>query len=263
MQQIHGQPVPSDPSFPKEAVSLLSRTTDALRHQGAELLWPTRCVVCEQPGELLCEACRASLPWIEQRWACPCCGAPFGSLVCTECKGDWPSRSCVCALPFRGAGARLVTCLKDGHELRLAPVVAAAIATALDEARCWPAADGRPRYDPERIDALTFVPATWKAYRRRGFDHMELVARELSWLLGLPLVDALARGPARDQRQLGRGDRARNLAGTVEVVQDVGGLNLLLVDDVVTTGASMCACSEALLGGGALTVSTCSLARVW
>ena len=263
MQQIHGQPVPSGPSFPKEAVSLLSRTADALRHQGAELLWPTRCVACEQPGELLCETCRAKLSWIDQRWACPCCGAPFGSLTCTECKGDWPSRACVCALPFRDAGARLVTCLKDAHELRLAPVVAAAIATALDEARAWPAADGRPRYDAEHLDALTFVPATWKAYRRRGFDHMELVARELSWLLGLPLVDALVRGPARDQRLLGRSDRARNLEGTVEVVEDVGGLNLLLVDDVVTTGASMCACTEALLGGGALTVSACSLARVW
>ena len=241
----------------------LSHLAEVAQDQAAELLWPTRCVVCEQPGELLCAQCRANLPWIEQRFACPCCGAPFGSLTCTECKGDWPSRSCVCALPFKGAGARLVTCLKDAHELRLAPVVAAAIATALDEATAWPSSDGCPRYDPEHLDAICFVPATWKAYRRRGFDHMELVARELSWLLGLPLLDALVRGPALDQRLLGRRDRARNLKGTVEVVQDVAGLDLLLVDDVVTTGASMCACTEALLDGGAATVSACSLARVW
>ncbi|MBQ1559106.1 MAG: hypothetical protein IIZ69_13600, partial [Pseudomonas sp.] len=67
-----------------------------------ELLWPTRCVVCDLPGELLCERCRSRLPWIEQRFACPVCGAPFGELTCTECKADWPTRSCVCALPFAG-----------------------------------------------------------------------------------------------------------------------------------------------------------------
>ena len=228
-----------------------------------ELLWPTRCIVCEQPGPLLCDACRAELPWIEQRWACPVCGAPFGSLVCTECARDWPTRSCVCALPFDGAGARMAICLKDAHERRLAPVMAAAIATALDEAASWPATDGRPRHDPTLLDALCFVPATAEAYRRRGFDHMELVARELSWVLSLPLADLLARAPARDQRGLGREERARNLAGTVEVLGDVEGLHLLLVDDVVTTGSSLRACADALLARGAASVSACALARVW
>ena len=228
-----------------------------------ELLWPTRCVSCEQPGSLLCDRCRAHLPWIDQRWACPCCGAPFGTVTCTECAGDWPSRSCVCALPFAGVGGRMVTALKDAHELRLAPVMAAAMATALDEAAAWPAADGRPRHDAARLDALCFVPATYAAFRRRGFDHMELVARELSALLALPLCDLLVRGPARDQRHLGREDRAANLAGTVTVLADVGGLNLLLADDVVTTGASVNACTSALLERGAQTVSVCALARVW
>lgn len=228
-----------------------------------ELLWPTRCLVCDLPGELLCASCRTALPWIEQRWACPVCGAPLGHLTCTECAGDWPSRSCVCALPFEGAGARLVTGLKEAHELRLAPVMAAAIATALDEAAAWPARDGAPRHDPAALDALCFVPATRKAYLRRGFDHMELVARELSGLLGIPVADELVRHSARDQRALGREARARNLSGTVEVVGDVGGLRLLLVDDVITTGASVRACTEALLTCGASAVSACALARVW
>lgn len=228
-----------------------------------ELLWPTRCVACDHPGELLCEECRGTLPWIDQRWACPACGAPFGTLTCTECKGDWLVRSCVCALPLKGVGARLATCLKDAHELRLAPVVAAAIACALDEAAAWPANDGRPRFDRVALDALCFVPATRAAYRRRGFDHMELVTRELSWLLSLPVADALVREEGRDQRTLGRRERARNLEGTVEVVQDVGGLHLLLADDVVTTGASVGACTQALLEAGAADVTVCALARVW
>ncbi len=229
----------------------------------SELLWPTRCVCCEQPGELLCEQCRASLPWIDQRFACPCCGAPFGSLICTECRGDWPLRSCVCALPFEGAGALLATRLKDAHELRLASVIAAAMATALDEASAWPAKDGLPRFDAGTIDALCFVPATRRAYARRGFDHMELVARELSWLLSIPLADVLVREEGADQRLLGRRDRGRNLEGAVDLVGDVSGMHLLLVDDVITTGASMCACATALLEHGAASLSGCALARVW
>lgn len=172
-------------------------------------------------------------------------------------------RSCVCALPFKGAGALMATRLKDGHELRLAPVIAAAMATALDEASAWAALDGCARFDPSEIDALCFVPATHKAYARRGFDHMELVARELSWLLSIPLMDVLVRETGHDQRALGRLERGRNLEGALEVAGDVSGMNLLLADDVVTTGATLCACTEALLERNAASVSACALARVW
>ena len=236
---------------------------NACREGVSELLWPTRCVGCELPGELLCDRCRSCLPWIDQQLACPVCGAPFGTLTCTECKRDWPVRSSVCALPFAGIGARLITCLKDQSELRLAPIVAAAMTTALDEASAWPAPDGSPRYDVASVDALCFVPATARAYRRRGFDHMELVSRELSWLLSLPLYDVLMRDEGLDQRVLGRGERELNLRGTIEISADVAGMHLLLADDVITTGASVCACAEALLARGAASVTACALARVW
>ncbi len=248
----------------------------------AELLWPTRCVGCNLPGALLCDDCRRELHWIEQRRACPVCGAPNGWLTCTECDRSrnrdadedalkrgyspaptaWSVRSCVCSLPFKGTGAALVTCLKDGHELRLAPVIASAMATSLDEARAWDALDGRPRFDAAHTDVLCFVPATAAAYARRGFDHMELVARSLSQLMGIDLLDALARLEAHDQRTLGRQERSQNLRGTVEVVADVRGLNVLLADDVITTGSSMCAAADALLARGAASVSACALARV-
>lgn len=230
-----------------------------------ELLWPTRCVGCDEPGELLCEECRRSLPWIEQRWACPVCGAPFGWLVCSACEGDWEPRACISAFSFEqgGVAARLAAGLKDGHELRLAGVNAAAMATALEEASFWPARDGEPRFFADRTDALCFVPATRKAYRRRGFDHMELVAKELSCLLGLPLVDVLARASARDQRDLGREQRAQNLARTAFSIDDLSGMRLLLVDDVCTTGASLRECTRALTERGATSVTCCTLARVW
>lgn len=228
-----------------------------------ELLYPTRCVGCEMPGELICDECREALPWIEQRSACPVCGAAFGDMTCTGCEGDWEPRATVAALGFSGTAARMATCLKDYHELRLAPVNAAAMLCALEEAAFWPARDGRPRFDAGSVDAVCFVPATAEAYTRRGYDHMELTARELAAMLGLPLADVLARDAASDQRDLGRSGRAANLAGTMRVVDDVWGLRLLLVDDVVTTGASMREATRALLARGAAEVTACSLIRVW
>ena len=229
----------------------------------AEVLWPTRCVSCDQPGELICDECRAGLPWVEQRLACPVCGAPFGFLTCTECAGNWVARSTIAALDFHGTAARMVTCLKDAHELRLAPVMAAAMLTALEEASAWDAPDGAPRFSPGDVDGVCFVPATASAYARRGFDHMELVSRELSAASGLPLADVLVRAAARDQRELGREERAENLAGTMRVCEDVSGMRLLLLDDVATTGASINEAATALLARGAASVTACVLARVW
>lgn len=252
------------PSSPAPASCAPGRSGSPLRgllSDVGELMWPTRCLGCGLPCELLCPDCRARLPWIDQCYACPVCGAPFGWLTCTECKGDWEAGTTVCALPFSGVAARMVCALKDSHELRAAGVIAAAMATALDDASSWRACrEGAGWLEP---DVVCFVPATPEAYLRRGFDHMELVSRELCRLSGIPLLDALSRRGARDQRELGRDERARNLSGTVDVVEDVRGLRVLLADDVVTTGATMRECTRALLARGASEVTCCALARVW
>lgn len=215
------------------------------------------------PGELVCEECREALPWICQRWACPTCGAPFGHLTCTECDHDWETRAVVCAMSFEGAAAHMVTYLKDAHELRLASVAAAAMLTALEEAATWPSSDGLPRYDPSSVDAVCFVPATSAAYARRGFDHMELVSRALCAQAGLDLHDVLVREHARDQRRLGREERAANLGGSMRARDEVAGMRLLLLDDVVTTGSSVREATRVLLARGAVSVTVCALARVW
>lgn len=232
-----------------------------------ELLWPTRCILCDEPGELLCESCRNNLNWIDQRWACPNCGAPFGYIACTECdapKGEpWESRACICALPLESAGRKLAIAHKDKHERRLAAVIAAIMATSLDEASAWPAQDGLPRFDVSLTDAICFVPATKEAYQRRGFDHMETIARNLSQMLCVPYADILARPYGKDQRRLTKDERIANTQAAIEVISDIQSCNLLLVDDVITTGSSVRAATQALLTKGAKSVTVCSLARTW
>ncbi len=243
------------------AMSLLLERSPRLARfvEGAlEFLWPARCVGCDEPGTLLCEACAASLPVIDQRYACPHCGAPFGWLVCTNCAEPAPELERVAsAFAYEGVAERLVKVYKDDHERRLAPVLAEALRFALENL-----AASAPEALPS-LDAIAFIPATEEAYLRRGFDHMELVARELSKRLDVPVADVLIHHRSGDQRELGGEERAENVRGSFEVAGDVWGSRLLLVDDVITTGASLRESARSLVARGATVPLAASVARVW
>lgn len=247
----------------------------------AETLWPTRCLGCERPGVLLCPDCAAALPAIDQAHACPRCGAPFGSLVCTECtdclghpdddRGEKPPEPRDLADPLAlldGACCyglhewpldRIVRGYKDAGERRASVLLAALIAQAVGDAgeACGSGAFSAP------FDGVAFVPCTPDAYARRGFDHMEEVARHAAALLGLPFVDALARWAPRDQRGLTKGQRAENARASLVPVVDVAGTRLLLLDDVLTTGATLGAAAGALKLAGARRVAGATVARAW
>ncbi len=218
----------------------------------AEFFWPTRCSGCELPGELLCGGCEAALPRIEQRWACPRCGAPFGHLVCTECEDAAFAFAQTYSLgEFVPPLSRAIVLYKDRDERRLASVLGGLLGRGVSSV--W---EGVP-------DAVTWVPATKAAVRRRGFDHAEALARALASEAGYPgPTRLLARTHASDQRVLSRAERAANVAGTFRCVRPLDG-SVLLVDDVFTTGATVDAASRALASAGAGEVRVATLARVW
>lgn len=149
---------------------------------------------------------------------------------------------------------RMVRAYKDAGERRLAALIARDMARAARAA--WP-------QELTLLDCVAFVPCTPQAYARRGFDHMEAVARELAGLLGVPLDDALARRSLKDQRDLGRLGRAANVRGTFAVLHRLDGQNILLVDDVFTTGATMGEAARALKVCGAARVFGLTFARAW
>jgi predicted amidophosphoribosyltransferase len=261
----------------------------------AELLWPARCVGCDELGVLLCERCDDELPRIAPEHACPRCGAPFGSIVCTECYGAFgPVPLCfsqaVSAFEFCDAAARLTVIYKDQHEHRLATLCALAIAEVM------------PADWLKWADAITWVPADWRALRRRGFCHMQLVAEQLAAITGIAAVRLLDKQAVRDQRKLNRRQRAENLAqafsfigagtpaptktpgkiasalfagwaakpaagavaGTDEVIADsIVGAHIILLDDVSTTMATLNAASAVLLAAGAAEVRAATVCRVY
>lgn len=229
-----------------------------------ETLWPTRCAVCDEQGSVLCDRCARELPYIDYWRACPRCGAPFGSILCTECnpvmlqtigRETLPYRSCTSAVAFDAAAARIVTAYKDRGEQRLATAMAHAMAPLA--APSWTSKAEAP-------PVVTFVPATSAARRRRGFDHAELLAEQTAEQLGLSVRFLLDRPASKDQRSLGRKDRARNTAGRFSALPDAKPCpSVLLVDDVCTTGSTLAGATDALVALGCETVRCLTFARVW
>ncbi len=226
----------------------------------AETLWPTRCAVCDTPGDLICAHCLLHLRYIDWWRACKRCGAPMGRLQCCECNSvmmqalerDEPAFDAMASVvEYDEAAARIVRAWKDGGDRRLSAVMARMMARAMPAE--WSA--GCP--------IITPVPATKTALRRRGFDHTAELARNLARELNLASENMLARPRTHDQRALGRQGRARNLAGSFQVERGVKvPPYVLLIDDVCTTGATINAASDALRQGGAKTIRCLTFARV-
>lgn len=208
-----------------------------------EALWPSRCALCDRPGEVLCARCERDLPFLDQWRACPVCGTPFGLVQCDRCnpvmaraigREHFPLEGCASATMFHAATSQLVRLYKDQGEQRLAAVFARLMARAASPD--W------------LVQAVTFVPATRVAVRHRGFDHGELLAREVAAVLGVPCVAVLERPATKDQRTLSAAGRVANLSGRFRARPDCCTFDgVLLVDDVMTTGSTLCSAADALL----------------
>ncbi len=242
-----------------------------VREMLLEALSPTRCVCCERPGALVCDACLQALSVIDPVYSCMRCGAPFGSLLCTECQAGLDENAelpgidvpgvCLAAVEFDARAASIVRAYKDAGERRLDTWLAQALLDAALHAEV--AASERYGSLLSTADAVTFVPATSEAYRRRGFDHMEHVAAVFSKASGLPMLDTLLKHGSADQRLEGRAGRFAQARDAYETVVSVEGLRLLLIDDVITTGATVGACAQVLFEAGAARVDRLAFARVW
>ena len=116
----------------------------------------------------------------------------------------------------------------------------------------------------QRFDVIVPMPLHWRKRLQRGFNQAELLGRQVSNRTGIPLVNALKRRKRTDpQAGLTRAQRRTNVAGAFEVRRpaDVQGRHVLLIDDVLTTGATASACSAVLKRAGASRVTVLTLAR--
>jgi ComF family protein len=212
-----------------------------------DLALPARCPGCGAEGPPICAAC---LPGLDARLDVPA-GIPIGlpsDVPPPLLQLEW------CA-PFSGLIRRALHELKYGGEKRLATPLGEAIA------RRWQRAGAGG-------DLLVPVPVHADRARKRGYDQAELIARAAAVALGLPCSPILERTRATiAQFDLDRSARATNVDGAFALKpggppgEALRGRWIVLVDDVVTTGATLVACAWPLLVAGAVGVSAVTAAR--
>lgn len=217
----------------------------------AQLILPGSCLLCgaDSSAELICQACKTDLPALPNV-TCPLCAeqTTHGER-CGACLKDPPhfDRTFAC-FRYDFPADRLIHALKYGHQLPVAAWCARQLAVSLDS---------------HTFDRVIPLPLHVDRLRERGFNQAAEIGKELGKLLAtkVELNHVLRIRPTASQADLPHRERQRNIRGAFECRTDFSGMNLLLVDDVMTTAATANECARVLKLHGAATVTVAVVAR--
>jgi ComF family protein len=217
-----------------------------------ELFFPTRCLGCGRRGVLLCSTCGPMLPWLTIA-VCPrCAKQSISGRLCGRCSLPYLA-SIRAACTFDGVIRTAIHRFKFRHTRYLAPFLAQVMAQSLARR-------------PIQADLLVPVPMSPSRRRERGYNHSELLAAALARLTTLPepSPELLAKSKeTRPQVGLSAVERRKNLRGAFACPSPelLAGRRCLLIDDVITTGATLNACAQPLIEAGAKRVMGLVVAR--
>ena len=218
----------------------------------AETVFPARCIGCGWRGVALCRSCRAELPYLPTSVCRRCASVRGPRGVCRGCRRMSPTLTSVRApFSYDGAARSAVLTLKFKSGRYLAPLMGELLREFLAER-------------PLQADIVVPVPLAPGRLRQRGFNQASLLAEEVAAAVrGVILAGALTRQERPAQSSLKAARRLLNLAGAFAcpTPHDVNGSRVLVVDDVVTTGATISACADTLAEAGARRVSALAFAR--
>lgn len=221
----------------------------------ADFLYPREavCVTCgalrvDDPCAFLCARCAKALTPLEGPF-CDRCGMPGWLMVCPDCHTRPPDAldARCSAFAYEGTAEKLVRALKYQGVAHAAEALADGMAAVM------------PTEPPE---AIVPVPLHRLRERVRGFNQAMLLAEALAGRTGLPILPAVSRVRATvTQTRLSQAQRETNVRGAFRAEASVLGLSLVLIDDVLTTGATALSCAEALKEAGARRVTLVTAAR--
>ncbi|HXL12338.1 MAG TPA: ComF family protein [Bradyrhizobium sp.] len=227
-----------------------------------DIALPTLCVSCREPvdGEGVCAACWAKLSFIAPPF-CPRLGIPFvydpgPEMLSMEAIANPPAYARArAAVQYDNVARTLVHALKYQDRTDLAPAMGR-----------WMARAGRELL--EEADVLVPVPLHWRRGWSRRYNQSGALARIIERQSGVKLsTEALTRvRPTQQQIGLSRPQRASNVQGAFKVAterqSEIAGRRVVLIDDVLTSGATLDACARALLRAKAASVDALVFARV-
>jgi ComF family protein len=234
-------------------------TVDNICGEFLELMAPSRCFWCRRPSpnaRVACGACAAALPW--NAHACRACGIALGAGqaagVCGDCLRSCPPQDRTwAAFRYDAPIARAIVDLKFHGRLMPAHVLGRLMAARLAQ-----------RAEP-LPQLLLPVPLSAARLRRRGYNQALELGRPLARALGLRLAPTAARRTREtgEQTRLDARQRRHNVRGAFAIdATAVRGRHVALLDDVITTGATMAELARAVRAAGATRIEAWAAARV-
>jgi len=214
-------------------------------------LYPPTCPGCGTIGQRWCSACQKTCLRLVDCSTCPVCG-DISNGLCSECSSNPPSfRALRSWSLYQGALREAIHALKYQKEIAMGEALTNhLIETVMAEG--W------------SIDMITSVPLGHERLSVRGYNQAALLAWPLALYLQKPFVPGLLERVRETQSQVGLNltQRQENMAGAFTArSRKAAGKNILVIDDVTTTGATMNACASALNAVGASAVYGLTLAR--
>ena len=216
-----------------------------------DLVFPPTCAVCSTEGRFLCKGCETSLPRL-QKPSCLMRASPGAASLCSWCARTAPASDGIRA-PYlmEGAVRDMVYSLKYRNLRASAPKLARLMTGYLES-------------EPMPAKVLMPVPLHSRRERERGYNQSELLSRELSNATGIPLETGSLRRTHNTPPQVSMespDERRLNIQGAFDCASNVDTVEVLLIDDVITTGSTISACARALKDAGASSVWGLALAR--
>lgn len=249
MRKLQGLPAGRVGQYPAALIETLSGLLN--------LIYPSKCPVCGKSADNfsyspICLACWSDIKPREGPF-CGLCAAPlesFGATVCAGCMKKKPEFSGAVSFGlYDGALKEAISALKFSGVKRLSRPLAGLLAGV----------------QMPRADIIAPVPMETHGLKARGFNQTYLIARVLSKKTGIRLMADNLYKKRRTMPQVGlsRAERLANLKGAFGVRESLGGETVLLVDDIMTTGATARECTRELLRAGAKEVYVAVLARAY
>ncbi|MBQ2755557.1 MAG: ComF family protein [Oscillospiraceae bacterium] len=216
-------------------------------------VFPNKCAACGKllyADGMICNDCEHLLGIIGEN-CCEKCGKPPEDCICGRYTQHY--EACVSAVELYEAGKTIVYDFKFKYMTTLKQYMAPLMADAL-----------MLRFGEVQFDHIVGVPMRWRAVLKRGYNQSELLAKELAECLGQNYTKGLLvkLRKTKHQASLNAKERLTNLTGAIGIAEnaDIKGKHILVVDDIITTGATVNECAKVLKENGAASVCCVSFA---
>ncbi|MBI5964492.1 MAG: ComF family protein [Chloroflexi bacterium] len=216
-----------------------------------DLLFPPACGGCGKSGSRWCVECQGSVKILKGN-LCEVCGLPLdGSGVCDACRADRPHfRALRAWAVFENPVQNALHRLKYRRDISMGEALAVQMVSFVRELN-WP------------IDMIVPVPLGKQRLKERGYNQVGMIAKPLALALDVRYVSngLMRRKETRSQVGLSKQERRVNVREAFQARAGMNGKNILVMDDVSTTGSTLSSSAEALYSSGAKDVYALTVAR--